>query len=304
MRRYQTEEDYWRIRSFLREVFLLNNRWEKSWQAYRFDYWRWHGVENIGDGRPETDVFIWEDSRGQIVSVLNREAPGSVFLQVHPEHRTSELESEMAEVAEMHLTVPGQNSRRRLHIWVEEDDHLREEVLKGRGYSMGSKVEYQRRRPLSEPIPETPVTPGYCVRLLGDTAELPARSWLSWKAFHPEASKDEYEGWDWYHNIQRAPLYRRDLDLVAVASDGELAAFCTIWFDDVTRTAAFEPVGTSPDHQRRGLASAVMLKGLGRAKKLGATMAYVGSWNEATHKLYGGVGFTQYIVLRAWTKEL
>jgi hypothetical protein len=35
-------------------------------------------------------------------------------------------------------------------------------------------------------------------------------------------------GWRWYRDVQRAPLYRRDLDLVAVAPDGELAAFCTL----------------------------------------------------------------------------
>jgi len=30
MRKYQDEEDYWQIREFLREVFLLNNKWESD----------------------------------------------------------------------------------------------------------------------------------------------------------------------------------------------------------------------------------------------------------------------------------
>ena len=47
MRAYQNEDDYWRIRVFLREVFLLNERREVSWHVARFDYWRWHGVENL-----------------------------------------------------------------------------------------------------------------------------------------------------------------------------------------------------------------------------------------------------------------
>jgi len=33
-----------------------------------------------------------------------------------------------------------------------------------------------------------------------------------WNAFHADEPDDRYEGWDWYHNIQHAPLYRRDLD--------------------------------------------------------------------------------------------
>ena len=57
-----------------------------------------------------------------------------------------------------------------------------------------------------------------------------------------------------YQNIQSAPLYRRDLDLVAIAPDGEIAAFTIIWYDDVTRCGYFEPVGTTPEQQRQGLA--------------------------------------------------
>ena len=37
-----SEDDYRRIRTFLREIFFLNGRLEKSWQPYRFDYCRWH----------------------------------------------------------------------------------------------------------------------------------------------------------------------------------------------------------------------------------------------------------------------
>jgi len=50
------------------------------------------------------------------------------------------------------------------------------------------------------------------------------------------------------------PRYRRDLDLVAVADNRELASFCAIWFDDFSRTTLFEPVGTQqnpPNEKRR-----------------------------------------------------
>jgi hypothetical protein len=60
MRTYETEDDYWRIRDFLRAVFLLNGRRDLSRQAYRFNYWRWHVLENFAwrrsspRGRPRT----------------------------------------------------------------------------------------------------------------------------------------------------------------------------------------------------------------------------------------------------------
>ncbi len=37
MRAYQTEDDYWRIRAFLREAFLLNGRRELCWPVARLD---------------------------------------------------------------------------------------------------------------------------------------------------------------------------------------------------------------------------------------------------------------------------
>jgi predicted N-acetyltransferase YhbS len=304
MHRYKNENDYDRIREFLREVFIKNNRHELSWQVYRFDYWRWHGVANIGHGKLETDVFIWEAPGGQTAAVLNREAPGSVFLQVHPDCQTPELIEEMITVAEKYLAVPSQDNRRKLHIWSLEQNSLRQEILQRREYVKTKKVDYQRYRSMSEPIADIPIPEGYKIRALGGEDELPARSYLSWRAFHPNEPDENYEGWQWYHNIQKAPLYRRELDIVAEAPNGDLASFCTVWFDEVTLAAAFEPVGTSPEHQRRGLAAAVMTEGLRRLKNLGAVRAFVGSWNEATHKLYGSLGFREYDKLEAWGKEL
>jgi ribosomal protein S18 acetylase RimI-like enzyme len=140
------------------------------------------------------------------------------------------------------------------------------------------------------------------VRALGDVEELPARSRLSWDAFHSD-DPDGYDGdWSWYRNVQRAPLYRRDLDLVAVAPDGELAGFCTAWLDDLTRVGAFEPVGTAPAHRRRGLGKALLCEGLRRLEWLGATTVHVGSYDEPAHALYASVGFTEYELSEPWRK--
>ena len=305
MRRYQKEDDYWRIREFLRQVFLLNDRRELSWQVARLDYWRWHGVANCAE-YPSIDgvTFIWETADGRIAAVLNPEGKGEAFLQVHPGLRTPDLEEEMLAVAEKHLASPGSAGRRRLRVWADTHDALRQEILTRRGYTKGDWPEYQRRRSLDAPVPEAQPAPGYTVRALGDVDELPARSWVSWKAFHPDEPDERYEGWDWYHNIQRAPLYRRDLDIVAVAPKGAFASFCTIWFDDVTRTGAFEPVGTAPKHQRRRLGKAVMTEGLRRLRRLGATLAYVGSYTPRAHALYASMGFTEYDLSEPWIKEL
>jgi GNAT superfamily N-acetyltransferase len=154
-------------------------------------------------------------------------------------------------------------------------------------------------------IPETPVAEEITVRALGDVDELPARSWFGWKAFQPDEPEENYAalGWEWYLDIQRCPLYRRDLDIVAVAPNGDIASFCGVWYDDVTRSAYFEPVGTYPPYQRRGLAKAVMYEGLRRVKRMGATVAFVGGYSPEGNALYTSVMGREYALSERWVKE-
>jgi mycothiol synthase len=301
-RKYQSEDDYWAIRRFLREVFMLHDRREVGWPLYRWDYWRWHVNENILCLDLSAAVFLWETVDGRLAAVLHPDGPGEAFLQVHPAWRSAELDVAMMSVAETQFAVTQADGCQRLVIWAHQDDVLRQDLLQRRGYVKGDYPEFQRRRCLDVSIPDFQPPAGYTLRALGDVDEHPARSWVSWKAFHPDEPDERYEGWAWYRNVQRAPLYRRDLDLVAVAPDGELAAFCTLWFDDVTRTAAFEPVGTHPAHQRRSLGKALMAEGLRRVADLGATLCTVGSYSEAAGALYASLGFSEYDLSEPWVK--
>jgi mycothiol synthase len=301
-RNWQGDEDYWLVREFLREVLMLNARREWSWPLYRWDYWRWHVNENIFYLPLEEQVFLWEGDDGLLRAVLNPDAPGEAAFQVHPAVSSAELEEEMIAVAEEHLAVVGEDGTRRLRVWDPEAEAMRDDILARRGYTQRPVYEHQRRRSLDGEITDVPVADGYTVRALGGPEELPARSWASWRAFHPDEPDEAYEGWEWYRNVQRAPLYRRDLDIVAEAPGGEIAAFCTVWFDDVTRIAAFEPVGTTPEHQRLGLGKAVMAEGLRRARWLGATLATVSSYAEPAHTLYESMGFTTFDRAGLWER--
>lgn len=303
LRPYQTEDDYWRIRAFLRDVLLLNDRHEYSWSLLRWDYWLWHVNLNIFHLKLEDVIHIWE-ADGQMVAMLNPDGDGEAFFQLHPAYHSEDLLCEMMDVAETKLPKCKENGTQELITWVNEKDILFKAILARRGYVRSKFLaEHMRRRPFTKPMSDPVPQSGYRIRALGDEAELPARSWLSWKVFHPDEPDENYKGWTWYKNVQRVPLYRRDLDIVAEASDGELAAFCTVWFDDITRTAVFEPVGTHPNHQKRGLGKAVMSEGLRRAQELGATLASVSSYTTGAHALYDSMGFTEFDLLEPWIKE-
>jgi ribosomal protein S18 acetylase RimI-like enzyme len=302
MRKFQQEDDYQRIRQFLQEVFMLNQRREICWPVYRWDYWRWHVNENIWKINLEAAVFLWESPDSRLAAVLHPEEAGDAFLQVHPEFHCLDLDVEMVSLAETQFARQQQDGRQRLVIWVHESDAMRQDLLLRRGYKKSAYPEYQRRRYMDAPIPNDQPPEGYLIRGLGDESELPARSWLCWRAFHPQEPDEKYEGWQWYRNVQRAPLYRQDLDLVAVAPSGELAAFCTLWFDEVTRTAGIEPVGTHPAHQRRGLGRAILVEGLRRVGKLGATLCTVSSLSDAAGCLFASLGFTECERSELWIK--
>jgi ribosomal protein S18 acetylase RimI-like enzyme len=303
MRRYGGEDDFWRIRAFLREVFLANDRRERCWQPSRLDYWRWHGIENCRHC-PSVDAvtFLWETKDGRLRAVLNAESRGEASLQVHPDAKSVQLEAEMLDIAEAHLTRSDAAGNRQLEVWVNGVDSPRQALLRERGYEQPEWAMFEYRRLLTGPIPEAAPAPGYAVRSLGTREELPARSWASWRAFHPNEPDDAYEGWEWYLNIQRMPLYRRDLDIVATAPDGTVAAFCTLWLDDVTRAACFEPVGTMPEHQRRGLAKAIMCEGMRRVQRMGATVVTVAGGSPAANALYASVMSPEYERAEPWKK--
>jgi mycothiol synthase len=303
LRKYQNEEDYKRIRQFLCDVYLCNYRHEYSWPVYRWDYWRWHINENIFKFNLEAALFLWETPDGKLAAVLNPDGPGEAFLQVHPDYHSPELEVEMMSVAETQFAITKPGGVQRLNLWAHANDALRQNILQRRGYTRQGHAEYQRRRSMDQPILPAPLAAGYSIRCLGDESELPSRSWASWKAFHPDEPESHYKGWEWYLNVKQAPLYRGDLDLVAIAPGGEIAAFCTAWFDATTCSAAFEPVGTHPDHQRKGLAKALLTEGLRRVRGLGATLAAVGTGSEASGALYASVGFSEYDLNEPWQKE-
>ncbi|MGD2028012.1 MAG: GNAT family N-acetyltransferase [Anaerolineales bacterium] len=306
-RNFQFEEDYWRLRTFLRDVTLRNDLQQLSWCAARLDYWRWHVAPITDQKQDEAAIFLWETPGGEIAAALNPEDKGEAFLQIHPDHQSPKLLDAMIESAEAHLYRTTEENKKRLVVWAHEHDSVREAVLAERGFQKLENPDWQerqRQRWLEQPLPGVKPAEGYTIRSLGGAEEIPSRSWASWRAFHPDSPDEDYQGWDWYPvNIQTQPMYRRDLDIVAIAPDGEVAAFTTLWYDDVTRCGYFEPVGTVPELQRKGLGKAVMVEGMRRIKEMGALAVSVSGFSVPANKLYAAVVSEDCLVNIPWVKE-
>jgi mycothiol synthase len=303
MRPFRDENDFWRIRDFLREVFMLNQRLERSWSVPRLDYWRWHYIQTCEAGAMEKVTYLWETSNGLLAAVLHPIDRGEAYLHVHPEYRSVSLEHEIFECAEQHLFGTYSGGTRKLFALSDEDDPLRQEVLQSRGYSWRDQPVKRWRRDLNRPLPAVLLPDGYTIRSMGDARDFRARAWASWRAFHPDEPDEDFEGGDWYANLQSASPYRRDLDMVVEAPGGEIAAFCTIFYDDATRSAVCVMVGSAPEHQRRGLGKAVIIEGLRRLQRMGALRAFANGFDPPANALYASALGTHYRA-ESWYKVL
>ncbi len=130
MRNYQGEDDFWQMRDFLREVFLLNDRLERSWSIPRLDYWRWHFIQTCDADPMEKVAYLWETTEGQLAAFLHPIFEGEAYLQVHPHFRSPELENEMLALAEQNMFKKNDDGKRILFTLVDQDDNLRLEALK------------------------------------------------------------------------------------------------------------------------------------------------------------------------------
>lgn len=280
-RGFSLGDDFERVRRFLIDTYPLFDRLF-NWGSDRWDVHRFTGraqAELSGNRAWTESVRIWEHS-GRIIGVVNPEGDNEAHLQIHPEHRG--IEEEMLEwVAETWPTD-------RVLTWARQHDSYRRSLLRSGGWEEGGVDGFTHRRSLDGELPPGPIAEGYAVRSidlrLRDDAE--RRAAISREVFGSKRTAELAAV------LRQAPGYRPDLDLVAVAPDGTFAANTTVWLDEVNRYALFEPVGTHPEHRRRGLASAVIAEGLRRAVTLGATTAYVGSGTDLpANSLYASVGF-------------
>jgi len=100
-----------------------------------------------------------------------------------------------------------------------------------------------------------------------------------------------------YEDVRQTAAYRGDLHILVQAPDGTMASSTIMWLDEANSTVEFEPVGTHPDYRRLGLARAMMLHGMHRARRAGATHATVVCLGAPGHPeargLYYGLGFRE-----------
>jgi mycothiol synthase len=303
-RPYRDERDLEAMRNLLMDGRKANNgsyyihigdlKWWLYYPPLEGDFW--------------DHIYLWDDPKHKKRSlgwVLISPDWVGIDVYVQPELQGSPSGMDMYNWAEEKaMQIARQNGKPTVYVlWVLHDDDILGAHFGQRGYRLRRGMVHLTRL-LDKAIPSQQLPEGFQVRSSKGEAEVVARAKAQYGAFESKARFEQYV--ERFTNFMRSPVYDPELDIVAVAPDGRIGAFCIVWTDPVNQVGLFEPVGTHPDFQRKGLGRAVMLEGLVRLKRLGMKSAIVSTFedNPPAIKLYESVGFQAVNKLGTYEKDV
>lgn len=241
------------------------------------------GVRPVGEL-----VQLWE-REGELVGLAICFRFGAAFdLFVAPELRGGAEELAMLGVAHaITAELVRQRGGDELVSDVFRCDGVRQELLGQLGYAQYRVWDWVTERGLDEPLPAPELPAGFLIRpaTVDDATQLAAA--------RNEAFGDSWTAAQYRDEVMVKSGYSAEHELVVDAA-GTVAAFTVLWPDRLSRVGLFEPVGTRPAFQRRGLARALMLAGLHELRRRGMHTARVehAAANLPAGALYRSLGFT------------
>lgn len=300
-RAYRDDSDWMALHELLLRIHRATGRW-RCWTPDRIDgYLRgceYDEVTQAAAGWRER-IRLWHAPDGALIGAVHPEGPEEAWLELHPAwaHLAPEL-LDWAQEAHRRRHA-GHEAPPALQGYATADDEERQALLAARGYLDRGPMEVLHARSLAIPAPSVALPPGYGIRRidLDDAADRRQLVEITRLAF-PRATFDE-------RAIDLEPRMLTEHEyLAATAPDGSFAAWCGVWSSPEIRVGQFEPVGTHPDHRRRGLASAVMARGMGWMRDRGLQSACVGTGvRNASNYLYASLGFRVAELFHQWEWE-
>jgi ribosomal protein S18 acetylase RimI-like enzyme len=257
----------------------------------------WRAYQNLS-ATPEEEMRIISDEAGKAVALVEMLAPEGYF--VHMPADAGDLAEVLrfaVEEAERELRArepeEGEEPPSQFETEVLTPQAQAAEILRGLGFTPAGEPNYRLNgQPLGDDLPAPDLRDGAIIRAVRDEpADFEARVDLHRDVW--TGSKLDLAG---YERLRTKPLYRPDLDLVVETAEGELAAYCIVWWDPVTKMGEFEPVGTAERFRGRGYGKAILREGMRRIRALGGEYATVlNSMDdkfEPSRFLYASAGFT------------
>ena len=245
---------------------------------------------------PQEHIRLWHDAEDKLVGYAILGEGPSFDWQVAPEYEWSGIETEALTWAETYLAELRKRDAKQwsgdLVSGARQDNGRRRVFLRQHGFRYSSEfAEVNMLRVLTDPIPEPVSPPGYQIRSIAETNDIPKRAAAHRQVWQPWTDGNISD--EAYVSFTQLPAYQRDLDVIAATADGTIAAFVNGWIDPLNRIAEVGSVGVVPVHRRHGLMRAVLLEVLRRMQARGMVRACVstGVVNIPAIRLYASVGF-------------
>jgi mycothiol synthase len=291
-RLYRDQADLDKMRSLLQAGRRANNgtyyihtgdlNWWLFYPGWESDTWQ--------------NIFLWDDPADPqrlLGWALFSLRWGTYDVYIQPDLRGTPQAEGMYTWAEGKLTAMRRASgKENLYVmWVSQEDKVLNAYYQQQGYQHTADDMVYMTCTLDGTSPAGAAPAGYIVRSSPVETDVQARASAQYNAFGSSLPMDIYI--ERIRKFMQSPVYDPDLNVVAVDTAGQVGSFCTVWLDPLNKTGLFEPVGTHPDFQRRGLGKAVMVEALRRLHARGMTDAMVctSSDNAPAIKLYESVGF-------------
>ncbi len=183
------------------------------------------------------------------------------------------------------------------YVNVFAEDHERISLLEQFGYAnevdageySWSKVWMQLEKRINIPPPILP--DGFILRPLAGESEVEA-----YVELHQQVFETKNMTLEWRLRTLHQPEYIPDLDMVIIAPDGKMVAFCIGWLSPSPGggyIGQIEPLGSHPAYRKNNLGKAVLKETLYRLQENGARSVFIetDSYRCPALRLYQGVGF-------------
>lgn len=241
---------------------------------------------------PQELVWLWRNTQGELVGfVMTYPGVNGFDMVVHHAHRAGDLEADMIAHSIEQCRIQMEKRDQKVEIGTDVDacDSIRIDVLTNAGFEKRDHLYWLTERDLSLPIPDPVLPQGYTIRSAAGIHEAQKLIDVHSSGFGSNWTLAQYE------RVMTSPGYSTERELVVVAPDGQFAAFCIIWLDDINKIGYFEPVGVHKAFHRKGLGTALMRYGMQVMVAQGMALATVlhGVDNLASTGLYASLGFKQ-----------
>lgn len=300
---YQWMRDFETARKFLADIFNIRKAYTN---------WIPSELENLKFGPggtkylDEEDEYlkIWEvfDEAQQIapkiVVVSYAKPSGNCWLSIHPNHTSVAREMVSWMQSRVKEMKKDEGEEVNMNFVVDDDDEEFIQLLSDMGFQKGEIEGDKQVRPIDSPVPAYSLPKGYTIRNAVIEKDFQRYREVQMAVFPHIVSMSK----ELLQLYSTASFYHEDLDIVAVDPYGEFAAFCTARIDPLSKIAELEPVGTHPDHRKRGLAKAVICESLKRLEKYrpSAVVILGAAPTGQARRLYESMGFVNEGARHYW----